>query len=50
MWKKVLDAHTFGHFGFTVSKIFKKVFTTLFLDILCLTSVSRHKSGRLLPQ
>ena len=30
-WKKYLGAHTFGHFVFTKSKIFNKVFTILFL-------------------
>ena len=29
--KKNLDAHTYGHFIFTVRKIFSKVFTKLFL-------------------
>ena len=39
-------AHTFGHSVFTVRKIFIKVFTTLFFDILYLTSANRHNPAK----
>ena len=48
--EKFLGAHTFAHSIFNVRKIFNKAFTTLFFDILYLTSVKKHNPARLWPQ